>query len=76
MVATRNDKKISELFSIFHDGTISAWCIRDDVMELEIDIDYLAQGVSTSYSKFHMIIRNVQILVLVPGRAILIYPRH
>ena len=60
MTATINDKKISELFSIFHDGTISAWRIRDDIMELKIDIEYLTQRVSTSCSKFHLIIRNVQ----------------
>ena len=60
MIATINDKKISELFSIFHDGTISAWHSRNDIIELEIEIEYLAKRVSVSYSKFYLIIHNVR----------------
>ena len=59
MTAITDGKKIGELFSIFHDGTIAACRIDNDLLELEIDIKYLAERINANYEKFHLLIHNI-----------------
>lgn len=47
---------IKDIFSIFHDGGISFAEHRDDLLALEVDIQYLAERVKPEYRKFKVIL--------------------
>lgn len=41
-----------DIFSILHDGTISAWAGNKDLMTLTVDCEYLAKRIDKSFDKF------------------------
>lgn len=56
----KGDEKISEVFSIFHDGGIAAYHIAGDNLELEIEISYLTQRINQAYTKFFLSLHNAR----------------
>jgi hypothetical protein len=53
------DKNISELFSIFHDGTVTRYQSDGTDLRLEIAISYLAQRVNPTYRAFMLALHDV-----------------
>ena len=51
MAATED---IRDIFSIFHDGGISAWAGNKDLLTLTIDCEYLAEQIDKSFDKFYV----------------------
>lgn len=54
------------MFSIFHDGGIWAYALNGDDLELDIDIDiqYLAERVRPDFNLFHVSLKAVRGIVL------------
>ncbi len=64
-----NGKKlenIRDVFSIFHDGTISNWDGNKELLKLEIDCEYLAEKIDKSYKSFFIELENIEKLELNP----------
>jgi hypothetical protein len=45
---------IRDIFSIFHDGVISAWTGNKDLLTLTVDCEYLAERIDKSFDKFYV----------------------
>ena len=63
MTATED---IIDVFSILHDGTISAWTGDKDLLTLTVHCEYLAQRIDKSFDKFYVELINVDKLELDP----------
>ena len=63
MTATED---IRDLFSILHDGTISAWTGNNDSLTLTVDCEYLAERIDKSFDKFYIDLIKVNKLELEP----------
>jgi hypothetical protein len=61
MTATED---IRDIFSILHDGTISAWTGDKDLLTLTVDCEYLAERIDKSFDKFYIELMQVEELVL------------
>lgn len=51
---------IGAIFSIFHDGVITHHVSKAGKLALEIEIQYLAERISSDFSKFHVLFENVE----------------
>lgn len=63
MTATED---IRTVFSILHDGTISAWTGDKNLLALTVDCAYLAKRIDKSFDKFYIELINVEKLELDP----------
>ena len=63
MIATEN---IRDIFSILHDGTISAWTGDKNLLTLTVDCEYLAERIDKSFDKFYVELINLDRLELEP----------
>lgn len=63
MNATEN---IRDIFSILHDGTISAWTGDRNFLTLTIDCMYLAEQIDKSFDTFYVELYNIDKLELIP----------
>ncbi len=61
MTATNN---IRDIFSILHDGKISAWTGDKDLLTLTVDCQYLAERIDKSFDKFFVELTHVDKLFL------------
>jgi hypothetical protein len=52
-------RDVQNIFSIFHDGGISDAKLNHGVLELKVEISYLAQAINPSYSAFELSIEGV-----------------
>ena len=50
----RATEDIRDIFSIFHDGEISAWTGNKDLLTLTVDCEYLAERIDKSFDKFYV----------------------
>lgn len=57
---------IRAIFSLLHDGTISAWTGDKDLLTLTVDCEYLAERIDKSFDKFYVKLFNIDILELDP----------
>ncbi len=57
---------IKDIFSILHDGTISAWIGDKDLLTLTVDCEYLAERIDKSFDKFYLELIQVDKLELEP----------
>ena len=57
---------IRDIFSILHDGTISAWTGDKNLLTLTVDCEYLAERIDKSFDKFYVELINVDKLELDP----------
>ena len=51
---------IEAIFSIFHDGVITSHVVKDGKLVLDIEIQYLAERISPGFTKFHVLLENVE----------------
>lgn len=63
MTATED---IKDIFSILHDGTISAWIGDKDLLTLTVDCEYLAERIDKSFDKFFLELKEIDKIVLDP----------
>jgi hypothetical protein len=63
---TNNSKDISDVFSIFHDGTPENWFLKNNNLSLRISCLYLAAKVSPNYEYFHINIEGITIFKYLP----------
>lgn len=63
MTATED---IRDVFSILHDGTISAWTGDKNLLTLTVECEYLAQRIDKSFDRFYVALTNVDKLELDP----------
>jgi len=63
MIAT---EEIRGIFSILHDGTISAWTGDKILLTLTVDCLYLAERIDKSFEKFYIELSNIQKIELDP----------
>jgi hypothetical protein len=63
MAATED---IRDIFSILHDGTISAWTGNKSLMTLTVDCRYLAERIDKSFDKFYVELSNIDKIELDP----------
>lgn len=63
MTTTEN---ISNIFSILHDGTISAWMGNKDLLYLTIECEYLAERIDKSFDRFYVELIDIEKLELNP----------
>jgi hypothetical protein len=66
MTTQNNIEKISDVFSIFHDGSIVAWGGDKNLLRLKIECLYLAELIDPSYEYFHINLLDVEQLMLEP----------
>lgn len=64
--ATKILDDISTIFSILHDGGISAWTGDKDLLTLEIDCEYLAERIDKSYNNFYIKFGQIEKIELHP----------
>lgn len=57
---------IRDIFSILHDGSISAWTGDKNLLTLTVDCEYLAERIDKSFDKFYVELINVDKLELDP----------
>ncbi len=57
---------IRDIFSILHDGTISAWTGDKNLLTLTVDCEYLAERIDKTFDKFYVELINVDKLELDP----------
>ena len=57
---------IRDIFSILHDGTISAWTGDENALTLTVDCEYLAERIDKSFDRFYLELFNVDKLELDP----------
>ncbi|MCG8575035.1 MAG: hypothetical protein MI810_09150 [Flavobacteriales bacterium] len=55
-----SQQKIKEVFSIFHDGSISAWELKDGQLNLTINCLYLAERISDNFEVFYLQLNNIE----------------
>ena len=55
---------IKDIFSILHDGTISAWTGDKDLLTLTVDCQYLAEHIDKSFDSFYVELRQIDDLFL------------
>ncbi|HZG00720.1 MAG TPA: hypothetical protein VEY71_06940 [Chitinophagales bacterium] len=61
-------EETEEVFSIFHDGSISSWQGDKSLLRLEIDCPYLAERLDKSYDHFYIELVNVRTIELQPWK--------
>ena len=61
MTATED---IRDIFSILHDGVISAWTGNKNLLTLTVECQYLAERIDKSFDKFYVELSNVDELFL------------
>jgi hypothetical protein len=52
------NKNIADIFSIFHDGSISQASYKNGQAKFSIDIEYLAERVQPSFQKFFVVVHG------------------
>ena len=57
-------KDIRDVFSIFHDGGISAWTGDKNRLTLTIECQYLAERIDKSFNKFYIELNQIDVLFL------------
>lgn len=57
---------IRDIFSILHDGTISAWTGDNDLLTLTVGCEYLAERIDKSFDKFYIELFKINKIELVP----------
>ena len=57
---------IRDIFSILHDGTISAWTGNKDLLVLTVNCQYLAERIDKSFDKFYVELTNIDKIELDP----------
>ncbi len=57
---------IRDIFSILHDGSITAWTGDNDWLTLTIKCDYLAERIDKSYTKFYVDLYKIKQLEFHP----------
>jgi hypothetical protein len=57
---------IRDIFSILHDGTISAWTGDQKLLTLTVECEYLAKQIDKSFDKFNIELFNIDKLELDP----------
>ena len=55
---------IRDIFSILHDGTVSAWTGDKDLLTLTVDCEYLAERIDKSFDKFFVELTRLDELFL------------
>ena len=55
---------IRDIFSILHDGTISAWIGDKNLLTLTVDCEYLAERIDKSFDKFFVELTQLDELFL------------
>jgi len=58
--------EIRDVFSIFHDGTISAYYGDMNLLRIQIDCEYLAERVAPSYKNFYVELEYIKKLEFIP----------
>lgn len=58
------NENIRDVFSILHDGTISAWTGDKDLLALTVDCQYLAERIDKLFDKFYVELIQVDELSL------------
>jgi hypothetical protein len=61
MTATED---IRDIFTILHDGTISAWTGDKDLLTLTVDCEYLAKRIDKTFDKFYVELTRIDELFL------------
>ena len=51
---------LSDIFSVFHDGSIARYSANGRDLDLDIEILYLAERVNPAFRSFHVSLQNVQ----------------
>ena len=59
-------EEIRDIFSILHDGGISAWMGDKNLLTLTVDCGYLAQRIDKSFNRFYVELKNLDRLELDP----------
>lgn len=59
-------EEIRDVFSTFHDGTISAWTGNKNFLTLTIDCEYLAKKIDKSFDTFYVVLSNIDKIELAP----------
>ncbi|HEY3405211.1 MAG TPA: hypothetical protein VGK59_17625 [Ohtaekwangia sp.] len=63
MIATED---IRDIFSILHDGTISAWAGDAHLLILTVECEYLAERINKSFDKFYVELLRIDKMELDP----------
>ena len=58
--------KIEDIFSIFHDGTITQWKSIENGIKLTIECEYLAELIDSDFTKFYVELNKISELELEP----------
>ncbi|MBP4143212.1 hypothetical protein J3S90_15510 [Flavobacterium sp. P4023] len=53
-------ENIRDVFSIFHDGIILNWNGNEELLQLIIDCEYLAQKIDKSFTSFVIELKNIE----------------
>ena len=61
MIETEN---IRDIFSMLHDGVISAWTGNKNSLTLRIECQYLAERIDKSFERFYVELTQVDVLFL------------
>ena len=59
-------EEIRDIFSILHDGVISAWNGDKDLLTLTVDCEYLAERIDKSFDKFYVELLEIDKIELDP----------
>lgn len=60
------NEDIKDIFSILHDGTISAWTGNKDLLTLTVECKYLAERIDKSFDKFFIELKEIDKMELEP----------
>jgi len=60
------NEDIRDVFSILHDGTISAWTGDKNLLTLTVECEYLAERIDRSFDKFYVELSNIDKIELDP----------
>jgi hypothetical protein len=60
------NEDIRDIFSILHDGTISAWTGDKNLLTLTVDCQYLAERIDKSFDKFYLELKAIEKIELDP----------
>jgi hypothetical protein len=60
------NEDIRDIFSILHDGTISAWTGDKNLLTLTVDCEYLAERIDKSFDKFYLELKEIDKIELDP----------
>jgi hypothetical protein len=58
------DQDIRDLFTILHDGTITAWEGDTNILTLKVDCIYLAERIDRQFEQFFIRLENISLLRL------------